>query len=114
MAKVTGPLMSLSASGSFGDTLVYATWKGIQYVRQYFVPQNPNTAGQQVIRGYFSTAVSAWQGETSPVRTSWTNYASTNALKESGFNLYVGKYIKFLIDNAGTPPTDTDTPPNMS
>ena len=114
MAKLTGPLMSLSASGQFASTIVYATWKGIKYARAYVIPENPNTSAQQVIRGYFSTAVAAWQGETSPHRLLWTDYASTNGLQESGFNLYVGKYCTFLGDNAGTPPTGTITPPNMT
>ena len=35
MAKITGPLMSIDASGAFADTMVYAKWKGIKYSRQY-------------------------------------------------------------------------------
>lgn len=35
MAKVTGPLMSLYASGAFAYAMVFAKWKGIDYTRQY-------------------------------------------------------------------------------
>lgn len=47
MAKAIGPLMSVSASGKFADTLVFQK-NGV--VRQYVVPANPNTAGQQAVR----------------------------------------------------------------
>lgn len=46
MAKVTMPLGSLSASGSLGKALVFAGWKGIQYVRKYVIPANPQSADQ--------------------------------------------------------------------
>jgi len=46
MAKVTGPLMSLSASGAIGKAIVFAGWKGVQYVRQYVIPANPQSEGQ--------------------------------------------------------------------
>lgn len=46
MAKVNGPLMSMSASGKIGDAIVFAAWKGIAYVRQFVIPANPQSAGQ--------------------------------------------------------------------
>ncbi len=46
MAKVTGPLQSFSASGKLADSIVFAAWKGIAYVRQYVIPSNPQSSGQ--------------------------------------------------------------------
>lgn len=46
MAKVTGPLMSMSASGQIGKAIVFAGWKGVNYVRQYVIPSNPQSEGQ--------------------------------------------------------------------
>lgn len=46
MAKVTGPLMSMSASGKIGDAIVFSIWKGQAYVRQWLIPANPQSAGQ--------------------------------------------------------------------
>lgn len=46
MAKVTGPLMSMSASGKVADSIVFSTWKGVAYVRQWLKPANPQSAGQ--------------------------------------------------------------------
>lgn len=114
MAKVSAPLMSLDASGEFGKEIVFSHWKGINYARELVTPENPDTAAQQVIRGYFTDAVNAWHAETSTVRTAWTNYAKDQSLEESGFNLYVGAYITFLVAHSGTPPTVTNTPPTMS
>ena len=114
MAITRGPFFSLDASGEFGGTVVYSHWKGLKYARELVVPFNANTSAQQVIRGYFTTAVSAWHAENGTVKTTWTSYAKNHSLNESGFNLYVGKYIKFLINSTGTPPTVTNTPPNMT
>jgi len=46
MAKVTGPLFSVDASGSYAGKLTFAKWKGVQYVRNKVVPSNPMTTGQ--------------------------------------------------------------------
>lgn len=46
MAKVTGPLMSMSASGKLADAIVFFGWKGTNVVRQWLKPSNPQTSGQ--------------------------------------------------------------------
>lgn len=46
MAKVTGPLFSVSASGKIANSMVYFGWKGINVVRQWVIPSNPQSAGQ--------------------------------------------------------------------
>lgn len=50
MAKVSGPLMSMTASGAFAGTLVFANRKGQNVVRQLVVPANPMSANQEVAR----------------------------------------------------------------
>jgi len=50
MAKVSGPLMSLSASGKVADAVVYFGWKGIHTVRQWLKPANPQSPAQGNIR----------------------------------------------------------------
>lgn len=60
MAKVKGPLMSLSASGSVADTIVFSIWKGRPYVRELVTPSNPQTANQAAVRSILgATAKSA-------------------------------------------------------
>jgi hypothetical protein len=46
MAKVSGPLMSMSASGSVGKAIVFSIWKGTAYVRQWLKPANKMSTGQ--------------------------------------------------------------------
>lgn len=50
MAKVSGPLMSMEASGAFGGALVFGKWKGRPTVRQLVTPANPQSADQQTAR----------------------------------------------------------------
>jgi hypothetical protein len=50
MTKVNGPFMSLSASGTFADTLTASIWKGRPYIRQRVIPSNPRTDEQQQTR----------------------------------------------------------------
>jgi len=46
MAKVTGPLFSISASGKIADSMVFFGWKGVNVVRQWVIPANPQSVGQ--------------------------------------------------------------------
>lgn len=59
MAKVSGPLMSISASGKFANTLVASNWKGVAYMRQLVKPSNPNTTGQKSVRSILGTLAKA-------------------------------------------------------
>lgn len=54
MARVTGPLMSMEASGTIGKTLTFANWVGRQYVRRWTRPANPQTLDQMAQRNAFS------------------------------------------------------------
>lgn len=62
MAKVTGPLMSLEASGTIGNALTFSRWVGRPYVRRYTVPGNPQTMGQENHRNRFSAVgtITTW------------------------------------------------------
>lgn len=46
MAKVTGPLMSMSASGKLASAIVFFGWKGLSVVRQWLKPANPQSSDQ--------------------------------------------------------------------
>jgi len=50
MAKVTGPLFSMDASGGFGGALVFGKWKGRNTVHKLVTPSNPNSTEQEVSR----------------------------------------------------------------
>jgi len=89
--------MSLAASGQLGKTLVFGDWKGIKYARQYIIPANPNSAGQQTVRGYLADAVSAWLSTTYEFNAKDKANLNTEAAgfgrPLSGFNLFVKNYI---------------------
>jgi hypothetical protein len=99
MAKVTGPLMSMDASGQLGKALVFAKWKGQNYVRQYVIPMNPNTADQAAIRDIVAQASVAWKNSAT-VGATPVNAAYKLAYNEaaagsgmSGFNLFIKESI---------------------
>ena len=53
MAKISGPLLSLSATGSIAKSVVFGTWRGVKYARQHVVPANPKTIAQMLTRNTF-------------------------------------------------------------
>lgn len=59
MAKVSGPLMSMEASGGFAGTLVFGKWKGRPTVRQLVTPANPMSENQQSARNIVRVAGAA-------------------------------------------------------
>jgi len=59
MAKVTGPLMSLGASGSVAKTITFSIWKGRPYVRELVTPSNPRTEVQVETRSYLGAIAKA-------------------------------------------------------
>jgi hypothetical protein len=65
MAKVTGPLMSISASGKLADSIVFFPWKGINCVRQWLKPANPQS-WQQGDRRQFMGGVGRAVGKIQP------------------------------------------------
>jgi hypothetical protein len=54
MARVQGPLLSLSASKSVGGALTFKTWKGINVCSIKSQPSNPKTIDQMKGRAYFA------------------------------------------------------------
>ncbi|MBA7665757.1 hypothetical protein ES703_73831 [subsurface metagenome] len=57
MAKLKAPLLSLGASGAIGKTMVFFPWKGLDVVREYVVPANPQTGPQTTQRNYLKACV---------------------------------------------------------
>jgi len=94
MSRVTGPLFSLTASGTLGDVITYSKWKGIPYVRSRVIPQNPQTASQVSTRNTLTAGVSAYRTTASvpaASKLSWDFYASGSGM--SGFNRYIKTFM---------------------
>ena len=91
-ARVTGPFLSIDASGTTYDVLTASIWKGRNYMRGFFRPTNPKTAAQLVVRTALATAVAAWQALYSGVQDQWNLAARDVYPPISGFNYYVMQY----------------------
>lgn len=105
MAKVKGPLFSMDARGQIGKALVYAGWKGIAYVREWFIPQNPKSTLQVKIREIFAMGVERWQIIGSTPQEGWETGAERKGKTQSGFNYFMSEYVKDMW--AGDTPSDT-------
>lgn len=90
MAKVTAPLLSLSASGTLAKSLNYCTTgftATVRRVRGRAKPVDPRTPEQQSNRDFFTRSVSTWQFLTGGLKDIFSSAASSE--KMSGFNLYI-------------------------
>lgn len=94
MAKVTGPLFSVSATGKIADAIVFFGWKGRHVVRQWLKPANPKTSGQgdsRLICGALGRACSPIH-KTSAVAADIRLYAAVGAT-------WVSEIISYMIKN---------------
>lgn len=95
MSRVSGPLFSVTASGTVGDAIVYSNWKGLAYVRSRVIPKNPRSDEQVSVRQTLTAGVSTWQDDTAVPegsKLSWNWYASGTGM--SGFNRYVRYFVE--------------------
>lgn len=109
MAKVTGPLLSLDASGSVASTMVFSRWKGINYVRQRVIPTYTNTFKQAAIRDLITQATQAWKtGATVGSVVINSTYkaafdAAAAGLAMSGFNMFIKNCVAINYDATTSP-----------
>jgi len=93
MARVTGPFLSVDASGTAYDLLTASIWKGRNYMRGFFRPTNPKTAAQKAVRQMLADAISAWHGLYSGTQEEWNVAARDVYPPISGFNYFTQQYI---------------------
>lgn len=98
MARITGPLLSLDASGTLAKTLTFSKWRGIKYVRQRVVPENPNTTEQAETRNVFKMLVEAWKLAPTLVVTPWDTHALGRPF--TGRNKFIGDNVSVLRNEA--------------
>lgn len=88
MARVTGPLHSDTASGSFAKALVFSHWKGDRkYVRERIIPMNPKAAKQVGVRALMGYCAHLWNSIKAASSASWQDLANAAAI--STFNAYI-------------------------
>lgn len=86
MALVKAPLLSLGASGTIGNAIVFSRWKGRDYCRRHVIPANPRSAGQLSIRAMLRFLSQEWDGLSSAEKTSWDDRAAATNI--SAFNAF--------------------------
>ena len=112
MAGVKGPLFSLDASGSIGDAIVYAKWKGRNYVRRHAIPSNPKSVGQVSVRAMMKFLSQYWASLTAGEEADWdTRAAATNI---SPFNAFVAynqqRWGRYAFPSKLDPALEVSTP----
>lgn len=107
MVKVNGPVMSLDASGSLGGTIVYAKWKGRNYVRTLVTPSNPRSGSQTGFRAMFKFLSQSWANLSAGDQATWEALADQRVI--SPFNAYVSynqdRWRNFLAPGSAFPVT---------
>lgn len=92
----TAGIISMGLLGSVRKKVgpvVSATWKGINYLRSYVIPANPNTPNQQIQRSRMRSIVDiARQLLPSVLQPYWDPFA----VKMSGYNYFVSQNIMLL------------------
>ena len=101
MPVVTAPLMSLTASQTLGNTLVYSKWKSRAYVRLRVTPYNPKSAYQTGVRDtltwgvlYFTKGAYVAAAQ----KTWWNTYASAEKPPVSGINRFMRNFVALNYD----------------
>jgi hypothetical protein len=118
MAIVTGPLMSMSASGTVGNTLTYSNWKGRAYVRNRVDPANPKSGPQKGVRAMFRYLSMLWASLSGPNKATWDAAAAAaeispfNAFLKENMNRWSNGHFPIEAANA-TPPTLGGTAPTI-
>lgn len=94
MSKTTAPLLSFSASGQIGKTMVASSWKGVKYMRRYVVPANPNTLPQQTVRKTFALLREMYKLAPALLIAPWNAFAQGRPF--TGMNKFVGENVRVL------------------
>lgn len=112
MALVTGPLMSLDASGTIGKAITFGHWKGRHSVRTRVIPENPKSAAQTGVRSMMSFLSKAWAAIAALSKATWDDLAESKQI--TPFNAFVGANLTRWQSNQGpsedNPAAEASTP----
>ena len=71
MAKVTGPLFSIKASGQFASSMVFSNWKGINVVKKKGIPTGESTSQQNFVKACFADCADGWNELSAEEKVMW-------------------------------------------
>ena len=91
MAKVTGPLFSLSASGNLKKMLVYTSSKGVAIVKKLTPATDSRTEAQDIQRTLYQNFTGLWNNLSEVQKNNWNEQAKGRPL--TGFNLFMQSFL---------------------
>ena len=94
MAKVSGPFMSRSASGSLGDSITMLNQLARNIARRKSKPTGAPSLAQLAQRGKYAAAVAAWNALSSVSKESWRPLADSLGL--TPFNVFVRSELQSI------------------
>jgi len=109
MVKLNAPVLSLDASGSIGNALTFAKWKGRNYCRTLVRPANPQSGGQVGVRSMFRFLTQQWASVSAGDQATWEDRAEDAAI--SPFNAFIAynqfRWRNFLAPTQAYPEVET-------
>lgn len=100
MAKLTGPLHSLSAAGGIGNTVLFQGSATGAIARRFFSPSNPRTAAQTARRIAYQSAVADWHALTAEEKSQWKEAGKARHI--TGFNAFLSATLPHGVPATGT------------
>lgn len=99
MAKVSGPLMSITASGSIGNTLTMLRQLSRNIAKKKSKPGGAPTGVQLARRAYYKQASANWMALTPLQKAAYK--PSADAAQITPFNLYMREALRAYVPNQG-------------
>ena len=91
MAKIQGPLMSMSASGSIADAVTHRATKHGAVAQAKSKPTGPASEAQHRERLRFANAMHQWDSLTPEQRAPWEALATAHPLND--YKIFVREYL---------------------
>ncbi len=108
MATATPNILINSISGRIGNVVFYTRRRAggaiTQCVRLHVIPRNPDTEAQREVRRSFGEAVRSWQSLSADEKHEYIRKA--RYLNMSGYNLFISKYLKRVMQAVNHTPID--------
>ena len=92
MAKVTRPLLSLSASGAIARSLIFQGAGAKATVKRWASPAQPRPVSVTARRTHYRNAVTAWNQLSAQDKELWAQTAKARNI--TGFNAYLSEELK--------------------
>lgn len=100
MAKVTAPLMSMTASGSIANVLTMLRASSRNIAKKKGAPGGTPSAAQLARRAFYQSAAADWSAMTAPQKAAYA--AAAAARQITPFNAYMSERLQAYNPAAGT------------